>query len=110
VAPLNEISFDFGNRLVLFHFESFRIRSSTFLTAVIPHFEKCDLTNFKQIVLLPYFKSLNKNLSLKPNKKINSSDKSLKFTNSTILFIFFADYILPVRNKFLKKVFNIFIM
>lgn len=109
VAPWNVISFDFGNRLILFHFESFRIRSSIFLTAVIPQFEKCDLTNFKQIVLLPYFKSLNKNSSLNPNKSINSSDKSLKLTNSTILFIFFADYIFFVRNKFLKMVFNLFI-
>jgi len=102
VAPWNLVAFDFRNQLILFHFQSFRIRSPQILSATIPKIEKCNLPDFKKLVLIPYFKSLKKNLSKMGSVSITRSDKSGKFSQNLLFFVFLFDRVFLLRGKLSK--------
>ena len=99
VAPWNLASFDYESPLILFHFQSFRLRSQNILTAVIPKFTKCDLKKFKKYILIPYFKSLQKNIAKRNHNSMNCSDKSLVHNEDQVLFIQFFNQIFLLYGK-----------
>ena len=99
VAPWNLGSFNYNTPLILFHFQSFRLRSQNILTAVIPKFEKCNLKKFKKYILIPYFKSLQKNIVKKNHNSKNFSDKSFMHNEGQVIFIKFCSQIIQLHGK-----------
>ena len=108
VAPWNLVSFNFHDQLILFHFQSFRLRSQKILTSIIPKFDECNLKCFKKFILIPYFLSLQKNMNRRNKNTINSSDKSLSHTDNQVLFFHIFNKVFVLHGKKLNVYLFIF--
>jgi hypothetical protein len=104
LAPWNLSTFDYGQKVILFHFQSFRIQSSCLFTAVIQLTEKCDLSLFKEVILKQYFFFLKKNFN-KANfsPTHNSSDKSSLYSENSVMILYIFKQVFFIRNKILKS-------
>jgi len=103
LAPWNLSTFNYDCEIILFHFQSFRIRSPYMYTAVIHLMDKCDLKQFKEKILKQYLSSLRKGfLSISNSSQKNASDKSMNCPNNSLAIFYIFKKVFFIKNKIFR--------
>jgi hypothetical protein len=106
LAPWNLSTYDYENEIILFHFQSFRIRSPYMFTAVIHLIDKCDLKQFKEKILKQYLFSLKKSfLRISNSPMENASDKSMNYPNDSLAIFYIFKKVFFIKNKIFRSFF-----
>jgi hypothetical protein len=109
LAPWNLSTFNYDCEIILFHFQSFRIRSPYLFTAVIHLIGKSDLKQFKEKILKKYLFSLRNNfVKIKNSCTYNGSDKSIYDCDNSLFILYLFNNVIFLKHKFVKKVFLFF--
>ena len=106
LAPWNLSNFNYDCEIILFHFQSLRIRSPYMYTAVFHLFDKCEINQFKAKILKPYLSSLRKNfLHVGNSVRTNTSDKSMNYPNNSLAIFYIFKNVFFIKNKIIRFLF-----
>jgi hypothetical protein len=106
LAPWNLSTFNYDCKIILFHFQSFRIRSPYMFTAVIHLIDKCDLKQFKEKILKQYLFSLKKSfLRISNTSQQNASDKSMNCPNNSLAIFYIFKKVFFIKSKIFRSFF-----
>tara|TARA_B100001094_G_C18168016_1_gene793332 strand:+ start:1199 stop:2128 length:930 start_codon:yes stop_codon:yes gene_type:complete len=104
LAPWNLSTFKYDCEIILFHFQSFRIRSPYTFTAVIHLVEKCNLKKFKEKILKQYLFSLKKCFyRINNGTQESASDKSMGITKDSLVIFYIYNKVFFIRNKLFRS-------